>query len=234
MDPYTSNGGSGAQPQSQSEPPPYNDPNPTRYIPPQEVPRSEVPGGEAYQPSGQQASPNPAGAPNSYQYYNQNTVPYSVNPAQRRDRDRSLLAMILIGAGVLFLLGQFSFFPGFGDMVLLLIGGIFMYAYFTTKPGYRIGFLIPGAILSGIGIGQFISDLPGTNFLFGGNITAITLGLGFCAIWFFERRHWWFLIPGGIILLGGLSSIFRVGALWPVVLIGLGIYLLYEQTHRRR
>ena len=120
---------------------------------------------------------------------------------------------------MLFLLGQFSFFPGFGDMVLLLLGGIFMYAYFTTKPGYRIGFLIPGAILSGIGVGQFISDLPGAGLLFGGNVTAITLGLGFCAIWFFERRHWWFLIPGGIILLGGLSTVFRVGALWPVVLI---------------
>ena len=91
MDPYTSNGGSGAQPQSQSQQPPYNDPNPTRYIPPQEVPRSEVPGGEAFQPSGQQASPNPTGAPNSDQYYNQNTVPYSVNPAQRRDRESRIV-----------------------------------------------------------------------------------------------------------------------------------------------
>ena len=239
MDPYTTNGGAGTGAQPQSEPPPYEDPNPTRYIPPQETPRAEVPGGNAAQqasePSEQSyyAPPNPAGAPPSYSYINQSTVPYSANPAQRRDRDRSLLAIILIGAGVLFLLSQFSFFPGFGDMVLLLLGGIFMYAYFTTKPGYRVGFLIPGAILSGIGVGQFLSDLPGTGLLFGGSITAITLGLGFCAIWFFERQHWWALIPGGIILLGGLSSIFRVGALWPLVLIGLGIYLLYDQTRRR-
>ncbi len=251
MDPYTTNGGSSAQPQS--DPPLYNDPNPTRYIPPQEIPRPEVPSGNysngngnanAYQPSGSsgQANPqgqyappnaNPNGAPPSYQYLNQTTAPYSVNPAQRHDRDRTLLAIILIGAGVLFLLGQFAFFPGFGDMVLLLLGGIFLYAYFTTKPGYRVGFLIPGAILTGIGVGQFLSDLPGISLLFGGNITAITLGLGFCAIWFFDRRHWWSLIPGGIILLGGLSTIFRVGALWPVVLIGLGAYLLYEQTRRR-
>jgi hypothetical protein len=241
MDPYKTNGGAGAQSDvtPQSEPPPFEDPNPTRYIAPQEMPRTEVPNGGQYQPGGSQAQqsttsqPNAAGAPPSYQYINQSTVPYSVTPAQRRDRDRSLLAIILIGAGVLFLLSQFSFFPGFGDMVLLLLGGIFMYAYFTTKPGYRVGFLIPGAILSGIGVGQFISDLPGTDLLFGGSITAITLGLGFCAIWFFERKHWWALIPGGIILLGGLSSVFRVGALWPIILIGLGIYLLYEQTRRK-
>ena len=213
MDPYTTNGGSSSQ---QPETPPYNDPNPTRYISPQETPRPEVPSGSygsgnsygngngngsAYQPSGQAAPqgtyppPNTNGAPPSYQSINQNTAPYSITPAQRRDRDRSILAMILIGAGVLFLLGQFAFFPGFGDIVLLLIGGIFLYAYFTTKPAYRIGFLIPGAILTGIGVGTFLEHMPGIDLLFGGNIVAITLGLGFCAIWFFDRRHWWSLIP---------------------------------------
>jgi len=253
MDPYTTNGGSSSQ---QPETPPYNDPNPTRYMPPQETASPEVPSGSygngngsgsgngngngsAYQPSGQAAPqgtyppPNTNGAPPSYQSINQNTAPYSITPTQRRDRDRSILAMILIGAGVLFLLGQFAFFPGFGDIVLLLIGGIFLYAYFTTKPAYRIGFLIPGAILTGIGVGTFLEHMPGIDLLFGGNIVAITLGLGFCAIWFFDRRHWWSLIPGGIILLGGLSSLFQVGALWPIILIGLGVYLLYEQTRKR-
>lgn len=235
MDPYTANGGAGAS----AQPPPYNDPNPTRYIPSQETPHSEIPNSTSYGQAEQQTQDGPQPTANSalpsYGNIHRTTAPYSVVPTQRRDRDRTLLAIILIGAGALFMLGQFSFFPGFGDMVLLLIGGIFMYAYFTTKPGYRVGFLIPGAILTGIGVGQFISSLPGTNLLFGGNgdITAITLGLGFCAIWFFERIHWWALIPGGIILLGGLSSIFQVGALWPLVLIALGLYLLYEQTRRR-
>ena len=40
-------------------------------------------------------------------------------------------------------------------------------------------------------------------------------------------------IIGFIILLGGLSSLFRVFALWPVVLIALGLYLLYDQSRRR-
>ncbi len=245
MDSYT-NGG------AQTQQPPTNDPNPTRYFPPQETPKPEVPGsGQSYnpgQPYGGYTGPELPGAnpqanvnaPGGYaqpQYgtYGQvqtTTQPYYASTA-RRDRDRTILAMVLIGGGLLFLLDQFRFFPSFGDMVLLLIGGIFMYAYFTTRPGYRIGFLIPGSILLGIGAGQFLEGFAPVDWLFGGSISAITLGLGFCMIWFFERKHWWALIPGGVILLGGLSSIFRLFALWPIVLIALGAYLLYDQSRRR-
>ncbi|MGA7733540.1 MAG: hypothetical protein WCD37_19930 [Chloroflexia bacterium] len=245
MNSYSNSGGAPTQP-------PTNDPNPTRYFPPQETPGPEVPAsgvpynaGQAYGGYAGTEQPGTApqgngGAPGGYaqpQYgtYGQvqtGTQPYHT-PAGKRDRDRSILAMALIGGGLLFLLDQFSFFPSFGDMVLLLIGGIFMYAYFTTKPGYRIGFLIPGSILLGIGAGQFLQGFGPIDAIFGSSISAITLGLGFCTIWFFERKHWWALIPGGVILLGGLSSIFRLFALWPIVLIALGAYLLYDQSRRR-
>jgi hypothetical protein len=245
MSSYSNSGGAPTQP-------PTNDPNPTRYFPPQETPGPEVPAsgtpynaGQAYGgyagPEQPGATPQGnGGAPGGYaqpQYgtYGQvqtGTQPYYA-PAGKRDRDRTILAMALIGGGLLFLLDQFSFFPSFGDMVLLLIGGIFMYAYLTTKPGYRVGFLIPGSILLGIGAGQFLQGFGPIDAIFGSSISAITLGLGFCTIWFFERKHWWALIPGGVILLGGLSSIFRLFALWPIVLIALGAYLLYDQSRRR-
>jgi hypothetical protein len=237
---------------AQTQPPPDNDPNPTRYFPPQETPGAEVPGtgpvynaGQAYggyagaeqAGAGSQAGATPSGGYAQPQYgsYGQmqtTTQPYYA-PAGKRDRDRSILAVALIGGGLLFLLAQFDFFPNFGDMVLLLIGGVFMYAYLTTRPGYRIGFLIPGSILLGIGAGQFLQGFAPVNWIFQGSLSAITLGLGFCMIWFFERKMWWSLIPGGIILLGGLSSAFRLFALWPVVLIALGLYLLVEQSKRR-
>lgn len=231
--------------------PPNNDPNPTRYFPPQETPKPEVPGTSPYnagqpypnyQGAGQQAAPNPNAQSggyaqpqyNSYGQVQTTTQPYYHTPSSgMRDRDRSILAVALIGGGLLFLLGQFSFFPSFGDMVLLLIGGVFMYAYLTTKPGYRLGFLIPGSILLGIGAGAFLEGFAPINWIFQGSLSAITLGLGFCMIWFFERRMWWSLIPGGIILLGGLSSAFKLFALWPVVLIALGLYMLVSQSRRR-
>jgi hypothetical protein len=204
-------------------------------------------GGQSYGGYNGTEQPAPAPAPQSsesasggyaqpqYGTYGQvqtTTQPY-YTPGAKRDRDRSILAIALIGGGLLFLLDQFNFFPSFGDMVLLLIGGVFMYAYFSTKPGYRVGFLIPGSILLGIGAGQFLQGFAPIDAIFGGSISAITLGLGFCMIWFFERKHWWSLIPGGIILLGGLSAVFQLFALWPVVLIALGAYLLYDQSRRR-
>jgi hypothetical protein len=218
----------------------------TRYFPPQENYPANGPSAET--PHSHQPQPAPNGNP----YYNQQAIqttppayqqyqqqPQSGRPHHWRgpwqgtDRDRTVLALILIGGGVLFLLGQLPFFPGFGSMVLLLIGGIFLYAYFSTRPGYRIGFLIPGAILLGIGAGQVLNNLPFPS-LWGGDTTAVTLGLGFILIWLLERRHWWALIPGGIMVMSGLSTFAFFGALWPVALIALGVYLLYNQSRRPR
>lgn len=242
MDSYSNSGGAPTQP-------PTSDPNPTRYIPPHEVARPEVPVPGTGQPytggyvGAEQAGAQPGAQPGAQSGYAQsqygtygqvqNATQTYYAPTKKNDRDRTILAMALIGGGLLFLLDQFSFFPTFGDMVLLLIGGIFLYAYFSTRPGYRVGFLIPGSILLGIGAGQFLQGFAPIDAIFGGSISAITLGLGFCMIWFFERAHWWSLIPGGIILLGGLSSIFRLFALWPIVLIALGLYLLVDQSKRR-
>lgn len=146
--------------------------------------------------------------------------------------DRTFFALLLIGAGVLFLLQQFSIFSDFGHYVFLIIGGLFMYAYFSTKAGYRAGFLIPGAILLGIGTGEVLQKYNVLGLWQGANVSGLALGLGFCLIWALERRHWWALIPGGILVVSSISGAFAIGKLWPVGLILLGVYLLYEQTRR--
>lgn len=187
-------------------------------------------------------TPNQVAGPGQAPHYVAAPPPYSPvglpqmpqPPAQvdRHERDRTILGLILIGGGVLFLLSRFSSFGSFGDFVLLGLGAIFMYAYFNTKAGHRIGFLIPGSILLGLGVGQTL-DHFGFDQFFGGDLSALTLGLGFCTIYFFERRHWWALIPGTILVLAGLSSMLYIGALWPLVLIGIGVYLLYGQSRRK-
>jgi len=184
----------------------------TRYIPPQGQNQSRPGYSTQYSPQGQVPMTNHHG----------------------KDRDRTFFAILLIGAGVLFMLQQFSIFPSFGDYVLLIIGGVFMYAYFNTRSAARTGFLIPGAILLGIGAGQVLHNLDVLHIWQGGNLSALTLGLGFCLIWALERRHWWALIPGGILVASGISGALNFGLLWPVALIVLGGYLLYQQYGRGR
>ncbi|MBF6612809.1 MAG: hypothetical protein IVW55_06730 [Chloroflexi bacterium] len=185
---------------------------------------------QAQPPQAPQYQPAQSTGVSSYGSYSQR----GPQPAERRGRDRTMLGLILIGGGLLFGLTEFSIIPGFGNMVLLLVGAIFMYAYFQTRPGYRVGFLIPGAILLGIGAGELLSSLAFVSFWRGGDITAFTLGLGFCLIWAFERKHWWALIPGGILVLSSLSSVWMIGNLWPLALIVLGAYLLIDQSRRKQ
>ena len=112
------------------------------------------------------------------------------------------------------------------------MGGILLYAYWNTQSGYRIGFLIPGAIILGLGVGLVLHSFQFFGG-WGGDVVTLGLGLGFCLIWVLERRHWWALIPGGILVLVGLSTIYIFGALWPLALIALGAYLLYGHRWRR-
>ena len=75
-------------------------------------------------------------------------------PGQRLGRAIMLAGVIVIGIGVFFLLGQFV--PDVGRWIPLFIGLAFLAAFMAKR---EYGFLIPGCIVSGVGVGIVLEGL---------------------------------------------------------------------------
>lgn len=135
---------------------------------------------------------------------------------------------VLICLGIVLIALQI--FEGLSDAILFFaIGGAFVAAYLVRR---AYGLLIPGGILLGLGLGQ-VGERALTDF---GDLNNVGLGLGFLAIYVIAlvyegRSHWWPIVPGGVLLITGLSSgnrvfedLFAVG--WPLILIFIGLAIL--------
>lgn len=151
---------------------------------------------------------------------------------QRMVRQGGMGGIGLVLAGIFFLLN--NLFPmEMGRVFLLLVGVAFFLAYLLGSR--RVGFLIPGGIVSGLGLGTLLAQwLPGRE---SGGITLLGLGLGFGSIWVLERHHQWSLLTGAIltaigvfVLAGDLAEFRDVGRWWPVVLVLVGGWLLFRRA----
>jgi hypothetical protein len=145
--------------------------------------------------------------------------------------------LILIGLGVFLLLVQTTEFGG--EAIVAVIGGAFLITYFATR---IYGFLVPAGIMLGLGLGI----LWQVNAASEGGAVLIGLGLGFISVWLIgvlmrdPIRHWWPLVPGGIIVTIGVlveaeqtGFLESYGDLWPLILVVIGAVLLLGQLTRR-
>jgi hypothetical protein len=145
--------------------------------------------------------------------------------------------LVIAGVGLFFLAGQLE--PDIGRFVVLFIG-LALLAVFVIRREY--GFLVPGSILTGIGIGIALRPLTAGDTE--GGVMLLALAGGFLGIWVLgslyrlPQNHWWPLIPGGILTLIGLVQMSRAdvdGAtrLWPVILIVIGAIVVGRGLVRR-
>lgn len=164
-----------------------------------------------------------------------------------KKREGLVGGLILVLIGLIALANQFIDFDLFPDLGLLIvpsIGVLFLLWGILTR---EAGLIIPGGIMSGIGLGILLVAEPFEVFsgVDDGGIFMLSFALGWVSITvltavFTEETHWWALIPGaimgligGAVLAGGVfeTMLSLLGKLWPLALIALGIGIL-QQTVR--
>lgn len=166
-------------------------------------------------------------------------------PPSDHVRRRQTTGMVLITIGVLTFIATIARTEIIGLLVLPALGMIFIAWGVVTK---HFGFMIPGGILLGLGIGTLVQQefMTQASSDTRGAVVVLGLALGFLAIlplcWFVaERLELWTLIPGGVLLVVGLCLLIGGTALnvlqfvgnyfWPLLLVGVGGYLLWRANH---
>ncbi len=155
----------------------------------------------------------------------------------RNDPGGLVAGLVIAGIGLFFLAGQLE--PNIGRFVTMFIGLALLAVFVVTR---EYGFLVPGSILTGVGIG-IVLDSAATGEAESG-VMMLAIAGGFLGIWVLgslyrlPQNHWWPLIPGGILTLIGLVQMTRTdvaGALrlWPVILIVIGAFVLAKAITRR-
>jgi hypothetical protein len=174
-------------------------------------------------------------------------APHDQIPTQQRPDGRIVAGVMLIVFGALALLATFNNSSEVGLFILPTLGILFIvWGLIARVPGL----LIPGGILTGLGLGTLFAQLA---FAWAagdtrGGIILLGLGVGFLMIMpliliISPARHWWALIPGSILaiiglalLAGGpaLSVLGVVGRLWPVIPIIIGGALIWQMFRKRQ
>jgi uncharacterized membrane protein HdeD (DUF308 family) len=160
----------------------------------------------------------------------------------KKRRNEWVVGALLIIIGLFFLLNQFVELPGLESLAIYFVLGLGLLFLVWGVITREAGLMIPGGILSGIGLGIALvagpfefddGDLSGGVFM-GAFALGWVLITVFTAL-FTDETHWWPLIPAAImaIISGALlvEGPFEVvlewlGKLWPVALIIGGIAML--------
>jgi hypothetical protein len=155
--------------------------------------------------------------------------------AQNRERSFPWLGLLLVVIGVGLTIEYFVPSIGLGTLVLLGIAAAFFAGYAFGGPN---ALLVPGLLIGALVVARLIDEL---NIYTGPGTTALAVAAAFLVIWLLGLRRptrrpstWplWgaaiFGLVGFIELAGNLSGLPALSGLWPVLLIGLGLLIVFN------
>ena len=155
----------------------------------------------------------------------------------RRFEVRVIGGILLIAAGILFLLQNLGIFTVGAYLWPFIFGAgglVFLYVFLTsrangsTEPAEAWWAVIPGFVLLSLAammaLDQFAPQIGET---WGGALFLGGIGLAFWVVYFTGRERWWAVIPGGVLLtnalVAGLSSVLGGIEMGGVFFLGLGL-----------
>jgi hypothetical protein len=160
---------------------------------------------------------------------------------EHQQRRRLVGGLIMIGIGLYLFAAQFIQAQWMGLLVMPALGLIFSAGGLA---GRNAGLLVPGGILSGIGLGTYLVTGPyaDASEVTRGAIVLLCFAAGWALITFLSaligQRVLWPLIPGGIMAVigglllagqNGLTVLEWTGRLWPLALIVGGLAVLIRR-----
>lgn len=143
---------------------------------------------------------------------------------------RAVGGILLIAAGILFLLQNLGIVAGVLTLLWALFpgvsGAVFLYVFLTNRTQWWT--VIPGfALLSLAALIAVSQLLPEVGDALGGTLFLGGIGLAFLVLCLADREHWWGVIPGGVLLtlalVAGLSPLLEGVGLGGVFFLGLGL-----------
>lgn len=158
-----------------------------------------------------------------------------------KQRGSLIAGLIMIGIGAYLFVAQFVQASWMGLLLMPALGLIFIAGGLA---GRNVGLLVPGGILSGLGLGAYLASGPfgEVNELTRGSLVLLSFAAGWVLITllaaFIGQRVFWPLIPGailaavgGLLLAGqsGLTVLEWAGRLWPLALILGGLAVLLRR-----
>lgn len=148
-----------------------------------------------------------------------------------RDDGRLIVGIVILLIGIALLAERV--FHGLAEGgVVLAVGIVFLVLWLLRG---RYGQLVVGCLATAVGVGGVIDRSLNT-----GHAGSISLGCGFIAIYLLEeartrRAHWWPLLPGVVLVAGGLlaeASVLR-RYFWPVALVIVGLAIVSGEWRHR-